>query len=162
MKRIIFSFLVFSIATGTSFSQQQEDVEVAEFVKEEIVLNWVSSYKEALKKSKNENKPVLIYFTGSDWCGPCITLDRKLFHTEKFKTFADNNLILYMADYPRNLDLVDAETKEANIKLKKKYKQTAFPTLLMVNHKGKLLGTKKGVYMTEYYFPFFKSIVDKY
>lgn len=161
MKKNIFVFLVLFVVTTTTFSQQQV-LGNLEIVENEIVLNWVSSYNEVLKKSKKENKPVLIYFTGSDWCGPCISLDRKLFHTEKFKSYADENLILYMADSPRNLDLVDAETRKVNDRLSKKYKQKAFPTLVMVNHKGKLLGAKKGVYMTEYYFPFFKSVVDKY
>lgn len=41
----------------------------------ETTLNWVSSYDEALSKSKEEKKPILIYFKGSDWCGPCKVLD---------------------------------------------------------------------------------------
>lgn len=124
-------------------------------------LVWEKSYKRALKKAKKENKKVLIYFTGSDWCGPCITLDRDLFSDKKFIDLANNNFILYKADFPRNEDLVTKDVKESNKKLQKKYKQTSFPTLLFVNSKGKEIGRKRGYIITEYYYPFFDKILKK-
>mgnify|MGYP005990108407 CR=1 FL=1 len=124
--------------------------------------NWESSFKIALKKSKKEKKPVLIYFTGSDWCGPCKVLDKKLFHSEKFIAIAKKDLILYEADSPRNTDILSPEKLKANIGLKRKYKIKSFPTLVMVNHRGKMIGYKKGLILTEYYYPFFQSVIDNY
>ncbi len=161
MKKIIFSFLLFSIVISSSFSQEK-NVEVLEKIKEDIVLNWTDSFKEALKKSKKEKKPVLIYFTGSDWCGPCKVLDKKLFHTEKFKALADKELILYEADDPRNKNLVEAKRLEVNYDLKRKYKIKSFPTLVLVNHRGKMIGYKKGLILTEYYYPFLESVIENY
>ena len=129
---------------------------------EKIELEWVPTYKEALKKSKKENKPVLIYFTGSDWCGPCKILDEKLFHTEKFKAISDNHLVLLEVDIPRRRDLLSPAKMKENLSLQKKYKVRAFPTLMMVNHRGKKIGVKKGYVMVEYYYPFFQSVIDKY
>ncbi len=154
MKPVVTLILVFFLYASHSIAQENQD--------SITYLKWENSFKNAQKKSKKEKKPILIYFTGSDWCGPCIDLDRKLFHTEKFKKFADENLILYMADVPRNRDLVSKKTRKVNNKLIKKYRQKAFPTIVMVNHKGKKLGIKKGMYMTRYYYPFFESVVFNY
>ena len=127
-----------------------------------IIPNWEATYKDALKRSKKEKKPVLIYFTGSDWCGPCMVLDKKLFHTKKFKEIADNDLILYEANSPRNKDLISPEKLKVSNDLKRKYKVRAFPTLVFVNHKGKMIGYKKGLILTEYYYPFIQSVIENY
>ncbi len=128
----------------------------------EIHVNWQSSFEDAVLKAKTEHKPILIYFTGSDWCGPCIQLDKKLFHTKKFADFSDKNLVLYTADFPRNGDLVSLETITVNKQLSKKYKQSSFPTVLVIDEKGKLLGKKEGAYLSSYYYPFFEKMVNDY
>ena len=157
MKKVF--LIVFICALGLSTVNSQEIISIEEDV---VALNWEDSYKAALKKSKKEKKPVLIYFTSSDWCGPCKVLDKKLFHTEKFKELADNDLILYEADDPRNKDIISKEKLEVNYKLKRKYKIRSFPTLVFVNHKGKMIGYKKGLILTEYYYPFFQSVIENY
>ncbi len=159
-KNIILLFCFFT--SLFSYSQdiiQNTSVEVAT---DSIDLNWVATYKEALKRSKQEDKPVLIYFTGSDWCGPCIRLDRELFHTEKFKSLSDKDLILLEVDIPRNQDLVAPDKMSENLYLKSKFKVNAFPTLLFVNHKGKKVAEKRGYILTEYYYPFITSVIRKY
>ncbi len=157
MKKLLFVLTLF-FSIPISFAQE----EVSLAVVNDIYLNWEASFENALKRSKKEKKPVLIYFTGSDWCGPCITLDKNLFHTEKFKKMAEKDLILYMANVPNNKDLVTPEQKKVNDKLRRKYKQKSFPTLVMINHKGKMIGYKKGLILTEYYYPFFQSVIDNY
>ncbi len=154
MKHLLPFALLFFLSMQLSFAQEITDKTSS--------LQWENSYKISQKKSKKEHKPILIYFTGSDWCGPCKVLDKKLFHTQKFIEYASKNLILYKADLPRNKDLVDTKTKETNDVLRKKYNQKSFPTIIIVNDKGEELGVKRGMYMTEYYFPFFKSVVNKF
>jgi len=107
-------------------------------------LNWISTYDEAKKLAKEENKPILIFFTGSDWCGICKMLDKDFLSTKKFKKIADESLILYKADFPRRTDLVSAEQKKVNEKLDKKYsksrKKRSFPTIVITNANGDELG----------------------
>ena len=103
-----------------------------------------------------------MYFTGSDWCGPCKILDKNLFHTEKFKAIADKDLVLLEVDIPRRTDIISADKMNENLYLQRKYKVRAFPTLMMVNHRGKKIAEKKGYVMTEYYYPFFQSVIGKY
>ena len=127
-----------------------------------IKLNWIATYDEALEISKKENKPILLYFTGSDWCAPCKVLDKELFHTEKFKELSDKNLVLLEVDIPRKHDLLSPDKISENLYLKEKYRVNSFPTLLFVNHKGKKISEKSGYVITEYYFPYIQSVVYNY
>lgn len=160
MKKVY--ILVLAVFFSVSYLQSQEAINNVEQHTNEINLDWEDSFKKAQKKAKKQNKPILIYFTGSDWCGPCIKLDKKLFHTEKFAKYANKNLILYMADFPRNKDLVKEKHRKTNKSLSKKYAQKEFPTLLMINYKGEELGKKRGMYMIDYYYPFFNEVLKKY
>ena len=165
MNKLFGFFMISFLAYQTSYAQNIDstDVEITENkIVNKIELNWVATYKDALKKSKKEKKPVLIYFTGSDWCGPCKVLDRDLFQTEKFKAIADKDLVLLEVDIPRRKDIVSEDKMSENLYLQSKYKVKAFPTLMMVNHRGKKIAEKKGYVITEYYYPFFQSVIGKY
>ena len=162
MKKVILGFTICFFSFTYIVAQEQPTEEQEVNLEESVHINWEPSYTDALKKSKKENKPVLIYFTGSDWCGPCIVLDKKLFHTEKFKAIADKDLVLYEADSPRNIDLISPEMLEANNELKRKFNIRSFPTLVFVNHKGKMIGYKKGLILTDYYYPFIQSVIENY
>jgi len=120
------------------------------------------TYKQALNKSRKEKKPVLIYFTGSDWCGPCKILDKTLFHTEKFKAIADKDLILLEVDIPRRIDLLSAKQMRHNKNIQEIYNVRSFPTVMIVNYKGKKIAEKKGYILTEYYYPFLRLHIEKY
>ena len=160
MKKVILTLIMVLSAV---YSKAQDFVEVTEDVVEntqaEIHVNWEETFKKAIARAAAEDKPILIYFTGSDWCGPCKQIDENLFHTEKFTNYSKENLVLYVADFPRNRDLVSKENKKINKQLSKKYNQSSFPTMIMVNKKGKVLGRKDGTYMADYYYSFFDSVV---
>lgn len=125
-------------------------------------LDWVVSYKDALKKSKNEKKPILIYFKGSDWCAPCKVVDAELFESERFKELSDKSLILLEVDIPRQIDLLPVEKMIENYTLQSKFKVKAFPTILIIDYKGKLLAEKKGYILPEYYFLFLEDVIRNY
>jgi thioredoxin-related protein len=162
MYRIVVLLVFLGSFLGITAQEMEWDRVETEETKEKVLkVNWETSYKKALKKAEKENKPVLIYFSGSDWCGPCIKLDKELFHTEKFVDYANKNMVLYLANFPRNKDLVTEEAKKDNKMLAKKF-NNSFPMLLFVDKNGKKIEEKRGVYMSEYYFPFFESIIAKY
>jgi thioredoxin-related protein len=162
MRKFICSFIICLFTFQVSIAQDVARSNNELIVANEIKLNWMPTYKEALKKSRKEKKPILIYFTGSDWCGPCKVLDRDLFHTSKFKALSDKELILLEVDIPRRVDIISPKKMKDNKIIQKKYKVKAFPTLMIVNHRGKKIAEKKGYIMTEYYYPFFQSQIDKY
>jgi len=153
--RNVTSILMFFLGSIVSFGQQTVVTKKKESVK------WEMSFDKAVEKSKKENKPILIFFTGSDWCPPCKQIDRELFHTQKFEDFSERNLVLYKADFPRNRYLVSSDVKKVNSKLQYEYRISAFPTVVVINAAGEVLGKKKGAYMPEDYYVFLKVIVNK-
>lgn len=171
MKKItLLIALFFSVTTMVNAQNTIETPEEEETTDEiilvedepEIVLDWQVNFKQALLKAKAEKKPLLIYFTGSDWCGPCIQLRGMLFNTEEFKEFSDEKMVLYKADFPRNTDLVSPENRATNKELAIRYAQTSFPTMILVNERGEVLGRKDGVYMADYYYQFIKEALSRH
>lgn len=102
-------------------------------------LNWMTDFDKAKKISKKEKKPILIYFTGSDWCSPCKMLKEDFFNTEEFKAKAED-LVLVEADFPRRVDIISKEQRIANNVLARKYnKKASYPAIIAVDHNGKVL-----------------------
>lgn len=99
---------------------------------------WMTDFEAARKKAAELERPILVDFTGSDWCGWCIKLDREVFSKKAFQTYADKNLVLFVADFPRSKKQSD-EVKEQNQALAEKYRIQGFPTILLVDEDGKVL-----------------------
>ena len=104
---------------------------------------WQTDYKAALEQAAKENKPVLLDFTGSDWCGWCIKLDKETFAQPEFQKFAEKNLILVTVDFPNSKPQA-ADVKKQNAELEKKFGVDGFPTLVLVDSKGKEIARNPG------------------
>lgn len=104
---------------------------------------WLDNYADALKTAKEENKKVLVDFTGSDWCGWCIKIDKDVFSKPGFRTYAKKNLVLVKVDFPERKKLSEAVQKQNN-ELQKKYGVEGFPTLVLLDSDGKEIGRKVG------------------
>ncbi len=100
---------------------------------------WSDDYAKSLKTAKAENKLVLLDFTGSDWCGWCMKLDKEVFSTPEFKAYAEANLALVELDFPRGKPQT-AEVKKQNQELQQKYAIEGYPTIIVLNSKGKQIG----------------------
>lgn len=97
---------------------------------------WISDFKQAQEQAKEGKKLVLVNFTGSDWCGYCIKLDREVFSTPEFKDYASKNLVLMEADFPRGKDL-PKEVRSQNERLAQDLGIQGFPTLVVFDSEGK-------------------------
>lgn len=104
---------------------------------------WTEDYAKAVEKAKAEKKNLLLDFTGSDWCGYCIALDKEVFSTPKFKSWAKQNVILVKVDFPHNTPQ-SAKIKAQNSELKKKYPFGGYPTIIITDADGKELKRKTG------------------
>ncbi len=100
---------------------------------------WITDHKEALKLAKEQDKQVMINFTGSDWCGWCIRLKEEVFDTPEFKEYASQNLILLEIDSPRKKEL-PADLQAQNKALLQEFQIRGFPTIVVLNPKGKPVG----------------------
>lgn len=101
---------------------------------------WETDYAKALARAKAENKQVLLDFSGSDWCGPCIQMRKQVFSQPKFRAYADKNLVLMEVDYPQRKKQ-SAELKKQNEKLSSQYGIDAkgFPTVVLLDPAGKVV-----------------------
>jgi protein disulfide-isomerase len=99
---------------------------------------WMTDFEKAKTLSKASGKPMLVDFTGSDWCGWCIKLKNEVFVKPEFKKWASKNVILVELDFPRKTALPDA-LKEQNDALQKKFQIRGFPTILFLDHKESVL-----------------------
>ncbi|MCE9609899.1 MAG: thioredoxin family protein [Chthoniobacter sp.] len=100
---------------------------------------WDDDYDKALAQAKTEKKLVLLDFTGSDWCGWCIKLDKEVFSTPEFKSYAKDKLVLVEVDFPRGKQQA-AKLKEQNAKLQKEFSIRGFPTIIVLDAEGKKVG----------------------
>jgi len=104
---------------------------------------WQTDYKTALEQAAKENKYVLLNFTGSDWCGWCIKLSKDTFSKPAFQEYADKNLVLVEVDFPNNKMQSDLLIKQ-NQELQQKYGVEGFPTLVLLDPKGKEVARNVG------------------
>jgi thiol-disulfide isomerase/thioredoxin len=108
---------------------------------------WLTDFENAIKEAKKEDKNVLVYFTGSDWCPPCKMLKTDLFDSVEFKTLSKDYVLLYV-DMPRNKDLLSPEQMAHNKQVMGIYnKKGLFPLLKIVNAKGNALDEYSGYSM---------------
>ena len=117
MKKIIFIAFIalFSIST-----QAQEG------------LTWHTDMSKATDISIKENKPMFLFFTGSDWCGWCIRLQKEVFHTPDFIKWAKENVVLVELDFPRKNEQTDA-VKMQNAQLQQQLQVRGYPTVWFVS-----------------------------
>jgi len=98
---------------------------------------WETDFEKAAAKAKAENKHILIDFSGSDWCGWCIKLDKEVFSQPAFKAYAKENLVLVLADFPSDKSNQSDTLQKQNDKLSKEYGVRGFPTVFILNPEGK-------------------------
>ena len=99
---------------------------------------WMTDFAAAKIKAAAEQKPLLLDFTGSDWCGWCIKLDKEVFSQKSFKEFAADNLVLVELDFPRGEEQSE-DLKAQNKALAEKYGIRGFPTILVLSPEGELI-----------------------
>ena len=104
-------------------------------------ITWRTDFEKAKTEAKSEHKLILLNFSGSDWCGPCIRLKKDIFDSETFMKYADDNLVLVNADFPRlKKNMLSKEQQKQNESLADAYNsEGSFPLTLLLNADGKVL-----------------------
>lgn len=116
MKNLTLSLLFISFLS-LSFSQEK--------------LVWHEDLKEAITISQKENKPLMLFFTGSDWCGWCIRLQKEVFFKPEFTKWAAENVVLVELDFPRK-KAQSQELRAQNAQLQQQFQVRGYPTIWFV------------------------------
>jgi thioredoxin-related protein len=107
---------------------------------------WLGNMHEAMDKAQKEHRHILLNFSGSDWCGPCILLRKEVFDAPAFTAFADSTLVLVNADFPRmHKHQLPKEQQQENDRMADQYNpQGKFPMTLLLDDHGKVLQQWEG------------------
>ena len=116
MKKVIIMMLFLA---GSLATQAQE-------------LVWETNVTKAMEVSNKTKKPMLLFFTGSDWCGWCIRLQKEVLKTPEFAAWAKDNVVLVELDFPRKSNQTE-EIKSQNSELQMAFGIQGFPTVVFAN-----------------------------
>ncbi|NJB72531.1 thioredoxin-related protein [Saonia flava] len=105
--------------------------------------DWKESYDSAVLQATKENKPIVLVFSGSDWCAPCIKLDREIWQSIEFSNYALDKYVLYRADFPqKKVNRLSKEKQTLNNGLAEKYNPKGyFPLVVVLDENNRVLGT---------------------
>ncbi|GAA5020671.1 hypothetical protein GCM10011506_04330 [Marivirga lumbricoides] len=125
MKQLVIVFIAIAMNLNASIAQE-----------------WKTDFVKAKEIASKENKPIILVFQGSDWCAPCIKLDRSIWSTDIFKAYAKDHYVMLQADFPRKkANALSPAQAEANAKLAETYnKNGIFPFVVVLDKTGKVLG----------------------
>ncbi len=109
-------------------------------------IDWHNNMDEAKAIARKEHKHILLNFSGSDWCGPCIRLHKEILGSEAFQQFADASLVLVNADFPRaKKNQLSKDQQKRNEVLADQYNSKGdFPLTLLLNENGKVVKQWEG------------------
>ncbi len=108
---------------------------------------WQTDFEKAKQIAREKHQLILLNFSGSDWCGPCIRMHKEIFGDTKFTAMADANLVLVNADFPRNKkNQPEKLIKKQNEALAEKYNpEGKFPFTVLLDANGKVLRSWDGL-----------------
>jgi len=129
--------ILLTIALTAGLTLRANDVQT--HPAETAPLAWRTDYDGALKQSAKDGKPVLLDFTGSDWCIWCHRLSAEVFDQPAFRDYAEQSLILVEVDFPQRKKLPKALIKQ-NFSLQSEFHIEGYPTIVLVDAHGKELG----------------------
>lgn len=109
---------------------------------------WEHNVTAAKAQAKKEHKLILLNFSGSDWCIPCMRMHQEIFNTEIFTNYAATNLVCVNADFPRRKkNQLEKEQQQQNDALAEQYNSKGiFPYTILLNEEGKVLVAWDGFY----------------
>jgi thioredoxin-related protein len=105
------------------------------------VPGWLTNFEEAKQEAHEKNRLILLNFSGSDWCGPCIRLKNEIFASDAFIEYSNDHLVLVNADFPRSKKNKLSESQvKLNQSLADKFNPDGkFPLTILLDEQAKIL-----------------------
>lgn len=147
MKKLLLSVLAIAgvwscaevCAADKAQKMQKEQLKQAE----KQTQHWYTNLAAAMQQAKRTNLQILVLATGSDWCPPCMKLEKEIFSHKEFYKSAAGKVILVKADFPRRRQQTPEERKQAG-EIAERFGVSAFPTVLLLDSSGKVLDKQVG------------------
>ena len=132
--------IVLLAATAPFASAGKKDAPEKAAVKGAVAGRWTQDYDAAVALAKEQGLPLMLKFTGSDWCGWCKLMEGTVFATSAFEKWADGRVVLVTLDFPRDPDIVPKDYKDRNARLAAEHGVRGYPTYVVKDSDGKELG----------------------
>ena len=142
MKKILFPLLAGSLFAGTALCASAQTAAAPEAAAEKTAratstpAGWLDDFEAAKKLAAAENKLLFVDFTGSDWCGWCIRLEKEVLSKKEFLDGVKDKFVLVFLDSPQNKKLILPATAKQNAELVERYGIRGFPTVLILDAEG--------------------------
>ena len=127
MKKILF---VMSVVALSIFNLSAKEEVLVDGVK---AGQWTMDYEAAKSYAKEKGLPLILNFTGSDWCSWCIKMEEQVFSQEKWSTYAKENAVTVFIDFPQDKSKVPEKYVERNVKLRDSFEVRAYPTYIILD-----------------------------
>ena len=103
---------------------------------------WETDWNVAVNKAQKENLKIILVFSGSDWCAPCIKLDKEIWSSTEFQELIKGEFVMFRADFPRKTkNSLDKNQQLQNNNLAEKYNENGFfPSVVVLDSHEKILG----------------------
>lgn len=102
-------------------------------------IEWQTNYAQARQEAEAQNKPMVLFFTGSDWCPWCIKIHNEIMSKPDFENQVADKFVFVEIDRPKKTKLPE-DVQRQNAELTQRYKIRSFPTVLVVNGQEKVIG----------------------
>ena len=129
MRKISYFFILIVSVVLLSFNTDSKVIKDSSLV-------WHTDVKKAIELAKKQDKPLFFFFTGSDWCGWCIRLQKEVFKTPEFEKWAKDKVVLVELDFPKRTDQPQ-EVKDQNTQLQQLFQVRGYPTVWFVQAQEK-------------------------
>lgn len=153
--KIIFGTSLILFLSFTTIAQQVEKFDST---------LWVRNITEAKAAAAEKHFPIMLVFSGSDWCKPCIKLKSQILLTDAFSAYAKNHFVLLNLDFPRkSKNKLSPEQQAHNDELASKYNMDGtFPLVVIIDLEGKVLATSGYLDLTpDEYISNLESLLNK-
>ncbi|MCH9609419.1 MAG: Disulfide bond reductase DsbH [Chlamydiales bacterium] len=134
--KLFSTLLILAITTVNLHAQEEQSPQMQT---QGSSIQWFTDYQSAMQMAQKERKPLILYFTGSDWCGWCKKMDSEIFSSPEFTSAVGSKFIFVKLDFPMNQKLPQEEIQQ-NAQLKQRYGVTGYPTIVIVDASGGFLG----------------------
>lgn len=134
--KLLNSTLGVLFAGALSLAAQNKEAEEAVQTEGAKVGHWTMDFDAAKKVAADKKLPLLLNFTGSDWCGWCKLMDKGVFAKDEWKKYAGENVVLVTLDFPKDKSIVPGKYVERNNDLKTKFAVRGYPSYVILDSDG--------------------------
>lgn len=136
MKQLNTTLGAFLFGVLTLTSQAEDAAAEAVQIDGAKVGQWTMDFDAAKELASEKKLPLLLNFTGSDWCGWCKLMDKNVFAQKPWQEFASSNVLLVTLDFPKDKSIVPEKYVKRNEELKNQFSVRGFPTYVILDTNG--------------------------